>query len=131
MVYGQPASVNLGLWPKPQCQACAPMNVTWPCCFKSRICRCALVERDFDLGLQIVDRCCKEVCAPWGYLEFCLSPGPRLVTLSFCLCRGAKETSGPSVCLESLAWPDPLDQLDPQDLLGLRGHQDQDLLLDL
>lgn len=24
--------------------------------------------------------------------------------------RGAKETSGPSVCLESLAWLDPLDQ---------------------
>lgn len=44
--------------------------------------------------------------------------------------RGAKETLGPSVCLASLAWLDPLGQLDPQDLQGLQGHQDQDLLLD-
>lgn len=129
MVYGL-LFVNLGLWPKPQCQACAPVNVTWPGCFKPRICRYALVECDFYLGLQIFDKCCKGVHVHWGCLEFCFSPGPRSVTLSFCLCRGAKETSGPLVCLESLAWLDPLDQLGPQDLLGLQGHQDQDLLLD-
>lgn len=44
--------------------------------------------------------------------------------------RGAKETLGPLVCLESLACLDSLGQLDPQDLQGLQGHQDQDLLLD-
>lgn len=44
--------------------------------------------------------------------------------------RGAKETLGPSVCLESLAWLGPLGQLDPQDPQGLQDHQDQDLLLD-
>lgn len=44
--------------------------------------------------------------------------------------RGAKETLAPSVCLESLACLDSLGQLDPQDLQGLQGHQDQDLLLD-
>lgn len=44
--------------------------------------------------------------------------------------RGAKETLGPLVCLESLAWLDPLGQLDLQDPQGLRDHQDQDLLLD-
>lgn len=54
-----------------------------------------------------------------------------VVTLSFCLYRGAKETLGPLVCLGSLACRDSLGQLDPQDLQGLQGHQDQDLLLDL
>lgn len=44
--------------------------------------------------------------------------------------RGAKETLDPLVCLESLACLDSLGQLDPQDLQGLQGHQDQDLLLD-
>lgn len=44
--------------------------------------------------------------------------------------RGAKETLGPLVCLESLAWLGHLVQLDLQDPQGLRDHQDQDLLLD-
>lgn len=48
--------------------------------------------------------------------------------------RGAKGTLGLSVYLESLAWLDPVGQLDlqdPQDPQGLQDHQDQDLLLDL
>lgn len=56
------------------------------------------------------------------------------VTLSFCLCRGAKEILGLSVYLERLAWLDPLGQLDhqdPQDPQDPRDHQDQDLPLDL
>lgn len=52
------------------------------------------------------------------------------MTLSFCLCRGAKETLGLSVSLERLAWLDPLGQLGPQDPQDPLGHQDRDLLLD-
>lgn len=45
--------------------------------------------------------------------------------------RGAKETPGLPVYLESLAWVDPLDQLDLQGPQDPQGPQDQDLLLDL